>query len=153
MWREKPQLGNLIFQGTAPIRKGCFPAIKRTVALNWILAVLLTWNGSAFLPATSAQVTTPQAPPGPDRAQPSLSTTPRIPGGWPPGIRTKLFVPSWWITTASQLWGKFIPTAIHRSTMLGKINDPVWVQACLMQNAQDIMCISSERSKAKNKLQ
>ncbi|MFZ1042703.1 MAG: hypothetical protein WCA79_12070 [Anaerolineales bacterium] len=69
MWREKPQPGNLIFQGTASIRKDRFPAIKRTIALNWVLAILLTLGGLMLSPVTSGQATAEKdAPPGPHRA-------------------------------------------------------------------------------------
>ena len=92
---EKPQPGNLIFQGTASIRKDRFPAIKRTIALNWVLAILLTLGGLMLSPVTSGQATAEKdAPPGPHQRQPSLPTIPRIPGGWQVGIRIRSFVRS-----------------------------------------------------------
>ena len=60
---------------------------KRTTPLNWMLAILLTLGGLAFLPAASGQAAPTKDPPGPDRV-----TT----------ITVKYTAYTWWMAT----WNK-----------------------------------------------
>ena len=60
---------------------------KRTTPLNWMLAILLTLGGLAFLPAASGQAALTKDPPGPDR----VST-----------ITVKYTAYTWWMAT----WNK-----------------------------------------------